>query len=161
MRSFLLKEKKPILKWGQIPDGYFFEGTVPEGYSLAICPHFPYVILDVDKHGNVNGFDNISFEIFKELDKHFNYLTKNNGRHYWMKYTGNKHLLNKSSGKGIDLRTDKVYVKWYLPQDIRAYIHEVKDTSENMNNWLENLFIRKLKLNILLLSMIDKKYQEK
>lgn len=140
MKSFLLKDKMPILKWSNIPDGYFFEGTVPEGYGLAICPHDPYVILDIDRHGSVNGFDNIPKYIKKELDKHFSYDTKNNGKHIWLKYSGFGVLANKASGKGIDLRTSKGYVKWYLPGDIRDHISEIKETSPTLNRWLEKLF---------------------
>lgn len=140
MRSFLLIGKSPILKWGQVPDGYFFEGEVPEGYSLAICPNDPYIILDVDRHGNSSGFDNIPREIQLKLDRHFSYPTKNDGRHYWLKYTGKEKLLNKTSGLGFDLRTSNGYVRWYLPGDIRNHIHEVKDTDSVFNKWLEKYF---------------------
>tara|TARA_R110000868_G_scaffold14426_4_gene67211 strand:+ start:26192 stop:26617 length:426 start_codon:yes stop_codon:yes gene_type:complete len=140
MKSFLLKGKSPILKWGQIPDGYFFEGTIPEGYSLAICPHYPYIIIDVDMHGDISGFENIPMEIQIELDKSFSYPTKNNGRHYWFKYTGKEHLMNKTSGLGIDLRTHNGYVRWYREGDIRDYINYVESSSEKLNEWLEKLF---------------------
>ena len=140
MKSFLLKDKTPILKWGQIPDGYFFEGNIPKGYSLAICPHFPYIILDVDMHGEVSGFDNLPVKVMEELGYHFSYPTKNNGRHYWLKYTGNKVLMNKASGLGIDLRTNKGYVRWYLDADIRKYMDQIKETSPLLNKWLEKLF---------------------
>jgi hypothetical protein len=140
MRSFLLKDKKPIVKWGMIPDETYFEGTVPEGYGLATTPHFPYIILDVDNHGDINGIENIPTLILMELYDTLNYPTKNNGRHYWLKYTGNKGLMNKTSGLGIDLRTDKGYVKWYLDKDIRSYITLIKETSPKLNTWLEKLF---------------------
>ena len=61
MKSFLLKEKFPICKWGMIPNETYFEGVVPDGYGLAISPHHPYIILDIDQHGTINGFDNIPF----------------------------------------------------------------------------------------------------
>lgn len=142
MKSFLLKDKKPIVKWGMIKDETYFEGNVPEGYGLAICPHDPYIILDIDRHGEIDGFDNIPEDITKELltNEHFRYATKNNGSHIWLKYIGTKKLLNKTSGKGIDLRTSNGYVKWYLDKDIRNYIHLIKDTSLELNIWLESLF---------------------
>lgn len=148
MKSFLLKDKKPILKWGQIPDEYYFEGEIPESYSLAICPHFPYVILDIDKHGNINGFDNIPMCIKKELLNHFGYATKNKGYHCWLKYTGEQKLMNKTSGLGLDLRTEKGYVQWYLDKDIRSYIDCVRKTSPLMNKWLEQLFTNKIREKI-------------
>ena len=144
MKSFLLKDKKPIVKWGQIPDEYYFEGKVPEGYSLAICPHFPFIILDVDNHGDINGADNIPFALKGELDKTLNYSTKNNGKHYWFKYSGNKELMNKTSGLSIDLRTHKGYVRWYLDNDIRKYITLIKASSPSLNLWLEKLFFIKI-----------------
>lgn len=141
MKSFLLKGKKPIIKWGNIPDEIYFEGEIPQGYSLAICPHAPYIIIDVDKHGDISGFDHIPPGIKNILEETLNYETKNNGKHYWFKYTGDKKLMNKASGLGIDLRTEKGYVKWYLPTDIRDYKHLIKDSSEYLNEWLENLFL--------------------
>jgi len=48
MKTFLLKEKVPIVKWGNIPDETYFEGDVPEGYSLAISPSNGFIIVDVD-----------------------------------------------------------------------------------------------------------------
>lgn len=140
MKSFLLHNKQPICKWGMIPDECYFEGNIPEGYGLAITPHFPYIILDVDNHGDICGDDNLPFIIKNELQKTLNYPTKNNGMHYWLKYSGNNHLMNKTSGLGIDLRTNKGYVKWYLNKDIRSYIHLVKETSNELNQWLEILF---------------------
>lgn len=140
MKSFLLKDKKPIIKWGMVPDETYFEGEIPQGYGLAICPNFPYVILDIDRHGDINGFDNIPSELLLDLSEHFCYNTKGNGKHIWLKYTGSKELMNKPSGLGIDLRTNKGYVKWYLDKDIRTYLHLIKETSNQLNNWLENLF---------------------
>ena len=140
MKTFLLKDKKPIVKWGMIPDETYFEGDVPEGYGLATTPHFPYIILDVDSHGDICGDNNLPFIIKNELQKTLNYPTKNNGMHYWLKYTGNEKLMNKTSGLGIDLRTNKGYVKWYLDKDIRNYITLIKETSPELNTWLEKLF---------------------
>ena len=93
MKSFLLKDKKPICKWGMVPDETYFEGSIPEGYGLAICPHSPYIILDIDRHGEIDGFNNIPENIYKELTQHFGYPTKNDGRHVWLKYSGNKSLI--------------------------------------------------------------------
>ena len=146
MKSFLLKEKKPFVKWGMIPDEIYFEGNIPHGYGLAICPHDPYIILDIDRHGDIDGFENVPNNILNEIhNHHFSYPTKNNGLHVWLKYTGFETLMNKASGLGIDLRTHKGYVKWYLDADIRKYIHQVKTTSPDMNKWLEKLFTRSIK----------------
>jgi len=142
MKSFLLRDKKPTVKWSMVPDEIYFEGDVPEGYGLAICPHDPYVILDIDKHGEIDGFSNIPSNISEELKTHFGYPTKNNGRHIWLYYTGTEVLMNKASGLGIDLRTSKGYVKWYLDNDIRKYIHLINPTSDVLNNWLNNLFLK-------------------
>jgi hypothetical protein len=76
MKSFLLKDKKPICRWNPIPHGYFFEGNVPEGYGLAICPSEGYVILDIDRHGSIDGFDNVPLDIKDLLKDHFSYPTK-------------------------------------------------------------------------------------
>jgi len=143
MKSFLLKDKRPVVKWGMVPENRFFEGDVPEGYGLAICPNAPYVILDIDdNHTDKSGFDNISYSIQVELSEHFAYQTKSGGQHIWLKYTGNEELLNKTSGLAIDLRTSRGYVKWYLDNDIRKYIDQVQDTSPKLNEWLEKLFTR-------------------
>lgn len=141
MRSFLLKGKQPTVKWGRIPSNIYFEGKIPQGYGLAISPSDPYVILDIDRHGKLNGFTNVPKELEEELyNKHFNYKTKNSGLHVWLKYTGNKTLINRASGLGIDLRNSRGYVRWYLDKDIRSYIHQVKETSSELNTWLEKLF---------------------
>ena len=140
MKSFLLNGKRPIVKWGMLPDEIYFEGTVPEGFSLAVVPSEGYVVIDVDRHGNIDGFDNVPDEILKELNCTFNYKTKNNGMHYWVKYTGKKPLGNKTSGKGIDLRTHKGYVVWYPKEDCRTCLHLIKDSSKTLNKWLEELF---------------------
>ena len=144
MKTFLLYEgKKPSIKWGQVPDNYFFIGNLPENYGLAVCPSKGQVILDVDRHGNISGFDNIPENILKELNTTYHYPTKNNGKHYFFNYTGDKHLMNKTSGLGIDLRTNKGYVRYYPAEqgdDIRNHIKEIKETSLIMNEWLEKLF---------------------
>ena len=113
---------------------------MPDGYSLAICPHSPYIILDVDRHGKINGFNNIPEELGGELSMTLSYETKNHGRHFWFKYSGDKILANKASGLGIDLRTHKGYVVWYMEKDVRSYMHRIKETSSELNIWLEKLF---------------------
>ena len=123
-----------------LPHNTFYEGKVPEGFSLAICPSEGYVIIDVDRHGKVDGFENIPEKINKELKKTLTYKTKNNGAHFWVKYTGNTALANKASNQGIDLRTSKGYVVWYPEKDIREEISKVKDSSPELNKWLEDKF---------------------
>jgi hypothetical protein len=140
MKSFLLKGKKPIVKWGMIPKEIYFEGTVPENYSLAVSPSDNYIVLDVDRHGDIDGFDNIPYYIKIQLQTTLNYKTKNNGAHYWFKYTGDKKLANKASGLGIDLRTNKGYVVWYPKEDIRDKLKEINNTSLVLNEWLVSLF---------------------
>ena len=147
MKSFLLNsENKPIIKWGNLPDNTFYEGVVPDGYSLATCPSGNYVILDVDVKNGKNGFENISHLIQIELDKSFNYKTKSGGAHYWLEYTGDKLLKNTSTEFGLDLRIGAKkgnaggYVKYHHNIDIRECIHLIKDTSKELNLWLERLF---------------------
>lgn len=141
MKSFLLKGKIPIIKWSRLPDNTFFEGKLPEGYSLAVMPSGNYIVVDVDRHGKIDGFENIPLKLFPELDDTLNYATKNNGRHYWFRYTGKEILANKASGQGIDLRVAyKGYVVWYPKDDIRNRLDEINNTSSDMNKWLEKLF---------------------
>ncbi len=140
MKTFLLKGKQPIIKWGMLPDETYFEGIIPEGYNLAVNPSGNYIVIDVDNHGDISGFDSIPMSFQVELDNTFNYPTKNLGRHYWFKYTGDRPLANKTSGLGIDLRTNKGYVVYYPKNDIRQQLHLVKETSKQLNKWLEKLF---------------------
>lgn len=141
MKTFLAKDKKPIVKWGSLKDNTFFKGEVPKGFSLCVSPSKPYIIVDIDNHeGKKNGFDFIPKHIKKELDKTFNYKTKNKGQHYWLKYTGNKPLGNKSSKIGIDLRTEKGYVIWYPDITIKKALKKVNKSSKSMNLWLEEHF---------------------
>lgn len=147
MKSFLLNsENKPIVKWGSLPNNTFFEGVVPNGYSLAISPSENYVILDVDVKGNKNGFKHIPQEILNELLLTFFYTTKSGGAHYWIKYTGDKTLINKSTELGLDLRIGAKgsnsggYVKYHNTTDIRQCIHLIENSSQKMNEFLENLF---------------------
>jgi len=142
MKSFLVKNKKPIIKWGLLPDNIFFEGDVPDGYSLAVCPSKGFIIIDVDTHKDINGFDNIPRKLQSELNNTLNYPTKNNGRHYWFKYTGNVNLMNKTSNLGIDLRTHRGYVVWYPDIDVRNCMKDVQSTTNVMNEWLESIFYK-------------------
>ncbi len=128
-----------------LPDNIFFEGVIPQGYDLAVCPSDNIVILDVDVKNNKNGFENIPSNILKELNQTFYYNTKSGGRHYWIKYTGNKILLNKSTKYGLDLRVAegkyaKGYVKYYHNDDIRNCLFLIKNSEEEVNYFLEKLF---------------------
>ena len=146
MKSFLCKGKRPVIRWSHLPDNTFFEGKLPEGYSLAIMPSDDYIIVDVDRHGTIDGFSNIPEHIYDELTSTLNYPTKNDGRHYWLKYSGAKYLGNKPSGFGIDLRVGfKGYVIWYPEKDIRDCLEEINYTSPELNIWLEELFSYKNK----------------
>lgn len=145
MKSFLLRGKKPICKWGMIADNTFYEGDIPEGYSLAVSPSEGYIIVDVDRHGDQNGFKNIPLHLVDELYATFWYETKNSGAHFWFKYTGGVNLANRASDQSIDLRTHKGYVVLYKPGDIREHIKLVNETSKEMNDWLEGLFYYKNK----------------
>jgi hypothetical protein len=141
MRTFLLKEKIPVCKWGLIPDGTLYKGKIPEGYNLAISPSPGYLIIDIDNHeGKKNGFDIIPSYIMQELLGTLHYNSKNNGMHCHIKYTGNKKLGNKTCGKGIDLRTEKGYVVWWHTKSIEDCLDEIKESSLQLNEWLEGLF---------------------
>ena len=141
MKSFLLKGKRPTIKWGSLPENIFFEGDVPEDYNLAVSPSEKYIVIDVDRHGDIDGFDNIPKHLKEDLSRTLCYPTKNKGMHYWFWYTGDKPLANKASGQGIDLRTNKGYVVWYPKnRDIRDSIEFIDDTTLDMNKWLETLF---------------------
>ena len=158
MRSFLLKNNKPIISWGRLPDGTLYHGDIPEGYDLAVNPHQPYIIIDVDRHGEKDGFLNIPEHLKQELEATLNYPTKNNGRHYWFYYSGDKTLVNKASNLGIDLRIGNIvssktefkhggYVKWH-PRNtmkIEDVLWKAKETSPQLNEWLEGLFCYKIK----------------
>jgi hypothetical protein len=147
MKSFLLKNNKPIVKWGMIPDETYFEGTVPEGYALAVCPSGNIIILDVDNKNDKCGFKHIPEEELKELSYTFHYNTKSGGAHYWIEYTGSKTLLNTSTKYGLDLRIGAKlgnaggYVKYHHNVDIRECKHLIKQSSLELNTWLESLFL--------------------
>lgn len=147
MKSFLLnKDNKPICKWGLIPPNTYFTGKIPDGFSLAICPSENIIILDVDVKNGKNGFNHIPSDIYFELRETFNYKTKSGGGHYFIKYTGNKTLINKSTKYGLDLRIGAKkdncggYVKYNHTVDVRDCLESIKETSYIMNKWLETLF---------------------
>lgn len=147
MKSFLLKENKPIVKWSLVPDETYFEGNVPEGYALAVCPSGKIVILDIDVKNDKNGFHHIPSTIKEELRKSFYYDTKSGGRHVWIEYTGDKTLLNTSTALGLDLRIGAKpgnaggYVKYHHNIDIRECKHLIQKSSDRLNEWLELLFM--------------------
>ena len=153
MRSFLLKNNKPIISWGALPDGTLYSGKIPEGFDLAVNPHQPYIVVDVDRHGDKDGFLNIPNHLKTELEATLHYFTKRRGVHYWLYYSGNKILANKASNLGIDLRTGNTddynggYVKWHPRNTIRIedVLWQAKETSLKMNKWLEELFSYKTK----------------
>lgn len=147
MKSFLLKDNKPIVKWSLVPDETYFEGEIPEGYALAVCPSDNIVILDVDNKNGKNGFEYIPHPIIEELKNTFSYATKSGGAHYWIEYTGKETLLNTSTKYGLDLRVGAKpgnaggYVKFHHNVDIRQCKHLIKKSSNELNKWLEKLFM--------------------
>lgn len=142
MRSFLVKNKKPVCKWGRQKDGVLFEGKVPEGYKLAISPTPGYIIVDVDFSikNNKNGFLYLPEYLKESFAKTLNYATKSGGRHYWFRYTGDVPLINKSTKMGIDLRTEKGYVVWYREDSIKDCIEMIQDSDEKVNHFLIKYF---------------------
>ena len=146
MKSFLLRNGTPIIRWGSLPDNVFYEGVVPEGFDLAVSPSNNYVIIDVDVKNGKNGFIHMPMKILDELALTFHYPTKSGGEHYFVNYTGDKTLINKSTQFGLDLRIGAKkgnaggYVKYHHNVDIRQCIPLIKETSENLNKWLEALF---------------------
>ena len=145
MKSFLLKSNAPIVKWSMVPNNTFFEGNIPEGYDLAVAPSDNYIILDIDVKNDKNGYEFIPDNILSELQQSFMYNTKSGGAHCWLNYTGDKQLLNKATKYGLDLRVAKGsyamgYVKYPHNVDIRQCIHLIKETSSELNTWLESLF---------------------
>lgn len=149
MKSFLLKNNHPTVKWSMVPDNCFYEGTVPEGFDLAICPsNEKQVILDVDVKNGKDGYSNIPMLIMLELQETFNYKTKSGGAHYFLNYTGNKVLLNTSTKYGLDLRIGANtatknaggYVKYNGNIPVKNIEPLIKSTSTKLNAWLEKLF---------------------
>jgi hypothetical protein len=152
MKTFLLKNNIPTIQWSLLKDNTFYNGVIPKKFDLAVCPSKEYIIVDVDRHGDKNGFEHIPREILFELDKTFKYKTKNNGVHFWLRYTGSKQLLNKASGLGIDLRisaseeSNGGYVKWHPRNTINPINAEIYalDTSSVLNKWIELLFSKNI-----------------
>lgn len=147
MKTFLLNEQnKPIIRWGYLKDETYFDGTIPEGYCLAACPSGNIVVLDIDNKNGKCGYNHIPYSIQIELNNTFNYKTPSGGAHHWIEYTGNKILKNTSTKFGLDLRIgskDKNsggYVKYHHNIDIRKCKYLIKQSSENLNKWLEELF---------------------
>lgn len=149
MKSFLLRNGSPTVKWGSIPSNYYYEGNIPEGYDLAVAPTDNYIIVDVDKKNDKNGFENIPMVISVLLGETYHYNTKSGGAHFWLNYTGDKILKNTSTKYGIDLRISAKdgncggYVKYHPAkdnEDIRNHVDEIKKSSIEMNKWLEELF---------------------
>lgn len=151
MKSFLLKNNIPIVKFSILPDGIFYEGELPgKEYSLAVCPtNEKMVIVDIDcKENKVNGYDNVPKNIFNELIKSYHYKTKSGGMHIFLHYTGNKTLKNTSTKFSIDLRIGANkstgnaggYVRYNGLKDIRQCEHLIKPSSKILNKWLEKLF---------------------
>jgi hypothetical protein len=154
MKTFLLYKStgKPVITWGCLPDNVFFKGKIPEDCDLAVCPSKDYIIIDIDNHSeDKNGFELIKllpWALQIELFDTFKYNTKNKGKHLWFKYTGDKVLLNKASGLGVDLRVSASkdscggYVKWHPRDTIEPTVAEImaKSTSKELNEWIESLF---------------------
>lgn len=150
MKSFLLnKENKPTIMWSMLENNTFFEGPIPEGYFLALCPSENIVILDVDVRKNGSGFNHIPIHILGELEKTFHYSTKSGGSHYFIAYSGNKPLMNKTSKFFLDLRIGKNestgnnggYVRYQHDVDVRECLHLIKESSPQLNEFLESLFL--------------------
>lgn len=140
MRSFLLKNNHPTIKWSLQKSNTFYEGKVPDGFSLAIVPE-EYVVLDIDVKNGKNGFNHIPMKIQEELDRTFYYNTKSGGRHYWILYLGDKQLMNRATSVGLDLRvSDRGYVKYNWSEDIRECVTSIRESSPELNSWLEELF---------------------
>ena len=147
MKSFLLKpDKTPLIRFGNLPDNTFFEGKIPTGMYLAVAPSENIVILDVDVKNNKNGFQNIPDSIQIELFNTFNYQTSSGGAHFFINYTGNKILMNRATKYGLDLRigakngNNGGFVRYQWHEDIRDCMHLIKDSSKQLNLWLEKLF---------------------
>ena len=151
MKSFLLNfDNKPIIKWSMLPNGVFYEGEIPENFYLAVCPtNEKMVIVDIDcKPGKINGYDNIPKEILLSFMKSFWYHTKSGGMHVFLNYTGNETLKNCATKYGIDLRIGPNaktknaggYVRWNSDLHPRDCVSLIKNTTEQENKFLEQLF---------------------
>ena len=129
-----------------LKDNIFYKGEIPENYHLAVSPSPGMVIIDIDKKNNKNGYLHIPEHLRKELNNTYWYHTKSGGAHVFVNYTGDKILKNCSTKFGIDLRIsgDKYNCGGYVRYngDIRPEecIHLIKDSSKELNTWLEKLF---------------------
>lgn len=149
MKSFLLKSNKPTVLWSLVPDNCFYVGELPgEDYALAISPgNSNIVIVDCDKKNNKDGYKFIPSNILKELEESFWYFTKSGGAHFFVKYSGNKILKNCSTQLGLDLRRGSVkgnaggYVKYNGSVPVDQIELLIKDSSEDLNIFLESLFL--------------------
>jgi hypothetical protein len=149
MRSFLLKNGIPVIKFSMLPDNVFFVGEPPVGFDIAVSTtDEKTVIIDVDVKNGKNGYNHIPLEIIDELEQSFWYHSKSGGGHYYFHYTGNKLLRNGTTNFGIDLRIgpNKAtgnaggYVRYYHNVPIQECMHLIKSTSKELNEWLEALF---------------------
>lgn len=129
-----------------LKDGVFYKGDVPENYHLAASPSPGMVILDVDKKKDKNGYLHIPEYLRKELNNTYWYKTKSGGAHVFINYTGNKTLRNCSTKFGLDLRISADnyncggYVRWQGDIKPEECISLIKDSSKDLNIWLEKLF---------------------
>lgn len=132
--------------WGEIPKGKRFIGLPPKGYDLAVSMEDNYVILDVDVKNEKNGFEYIPDEVLDELYNTYNYKTKSGGSHFWVKYSGNKNLMNRATKFGLDLRTSKGYVKYPIKDDPYSHISDIK-SSKVVDLFLEKLYADDVRLS--------------
>lgn len=150
MKSFLLNSQNtPIIRWSLLENGIFYQGEIPKGFGLAICPtNERQVILDVDVKNGKNGFNYIPSVVLAELELTFNYSTKSGGHHYFLNYSGSKLLMNTSTSKGLDLRIGANkktknaggYCKYNGNIPVEQIEPLIKKTSPRMNLFLEKLF---------------------
>ncbi len=139
MKSFLLRNGSPTIKFSLLSNNIFFEGDIPDGFDLAVAPSDNYIVIDVDVKNGKDGFNHIPIDIKLELWETFNYKTKSGGAHFWIKYLGGKTLMNTSTKYGLDLRIGAKgsnaggYVKYHHNIDIRECVHLIKDSSNELN----------------------------
>ena len=151
MKSFLLnKDYTPVVRWGLIKNNVYFQGEIPEGMHLACSPSDNIVIIDIDKKGGKDGYLHLVDSLQAELCKSFFYTTKSGGAHVFVRYTGSKILKNMSTEKGIDLRIAANgkncggYVRWQGKIKPEECIHLIKESSTELNIFLEDLFSNKI-----------------
>ena len=151
MKSFLLRNNYPTIKFSMLPDNCFYEGDLPgKDYDLAVCPtNHKQVILDIDcKPGKDIGYYNIPEDIYLELMQSFHYLTKSGGMHIFLNYSGNKLLKNCSTKYSLDLRIGTCketnnaggYVRYNGSIPANEIEPLIKSTSPKINEFLEKLF---------------------